>query len=151
MLFRSRIGLTASEIGLVLSSFALATFAIRFTMPAIARRVNEQQVLTSAMFVAGAVFFVFPLSTSVAALLALSFALGLGLGGVQPMLLSLLHTHAPPGRIGEAVGVRISLVNSMAVAVPLVLGAVGASVGIVPVFWSVGACLMTGGFLARRR
>ena len=84
------------------------------------------------------------------ALLALSFALGLGLGAGQPMVLSLLHAHAPAGRIGEAVGVRMSLVNSMAFAAPLVLGAIGASVGIVPVFWSVGACLAAGGFLARR-
>jgi hypothetical protein len=66
------------------------------------------------------------------------------------MVMSLLHAHAPPGRIGEAVGVRMSLVNSMAVAVPLLLGGIGASVGIVSVFWSVGACLLTGGFLARR-
>ena len=85
------------------------------------------------------VFFAFPFSQSVPTLLALSFALGLGLGGGQPMVMSLLHAHAPAGRIGEAVGVRMSLVNSMAFAAPLVLGAIGASVGIVPVFWSVGA------------
>jgi hypothetical protein len=66
------------------------------------------------------------------------------------MVMSLLHTHAPPGRMGEAAGVRMSLVQSMSVAVPLVFGALGASVGIAPVFWSVGVCLMTGGVLARR-
>ena len=53
-------------------------------------------------------------------------------------------------QIGEAAGIRMALVNSMSVAAPLVLGAIGASVGIVPVFWSVGACLATGGVLARR-
>ncbi len=80
----------------------------------------------------------------------LSFVLGLGLGSSQPMVLSLLHTHAPAGRVGEAAGVRMSLINVMAVGVPLLLGAVGASVGIGSVFWSVGACLMTGGFVSRR-
>ena len=84
------------------------------------------------------------------ALFALSFALGLGLGAGQPVVLSLLHTHAPAGRIGEAAGIRMALVNSMSFVAPLVLGAIGASVGIVPVFWSVGACLATGGILARR-
>ena len=69
---------------------------------------------------------------------------------VLATVLSLLHAHSPPGRMGEAVGVRLTLVNSMSVAVPLALGAVGASVGIAPVFWSVAACLLTGGFLARR-
>jgi len=80
----------------------------------------------------------------------LSFALGLGLGAGQPMVLSLLHAHAPAGHVGEAVGVRMSLVNSMAFAAPILLGAIGASVGIVPVFWSVGASLAAAGFLARR-
>ena len=149
-IYGAKIGLSASEIGGVLSSFAAATFVVRFFMPSIARRLREHQVLAAALLVAGAVFFAFPFSQSVPALLALSFALGLGLGGGQPMVLSLLHAHAPAGRIGEAAGVRMSLVNSMAFAAPLVLGAIGASVGIVPVFWSVGACLAAGGFLARR-
>jgi MFS family permease len=149
-IYGAKIGLTASEIGLVLSTFAAATFVARLLMPAIAQRMTEQKVLTAALFLAGAVYLAFPFAQSAAALLALSFCLGLGLGSGQPMVMVLLHTHAPPGRMGEAVGVRMSLVNSMAVAVPLVFGAMGASVGLAPVFWSVGACLTTGGFLARR-
>jgi len=149
-IYGARIGLSASQIGIVLSSFAAATFVVRLFMPAISRRLNEQQVLTAALLIAGAVYLVFPFSASVAGLLLLSFILGLGLGSGQPMVMSLLHTHAPPGRLGEAAGVRMSLVQSMAVAVPLVFGALGASIGIAPVFWSVGACLVTGGFIARR-
>ncbi len=80
----------------------------------------------------------------------LSFCLGLGLGSGQPMVMALLHTHAPPGRMGEAAGVRMSLVNTMAFAVPLVFGALGTTVGLAPVFYSVGAFLTTGGLLARR-
>lgn len=149
-IYGAKIGLTASQIGIVLSAFAAATFVVRLLMPVIARRMNEQQVLTAALFVAGAAYLAFPFSASAATLLALSFVLGLGLGSGQPMVMSLLHTHAPPGRMGEAAGVRMSLVQSMAVAVPLFFGAVGASIGLAPVFWSVGVCLATGGFLARR-
>jgi len=96
------------------------------------------------------VFFAFPFLQSVTALFALSFTLGLGLGAGQPVVMALLHTHAPPGRLGEAAGVRMALVNSMSCVAPVVLGAIGASVGIVPVFWAVGACLATGGLFARR-
>jgi MFS family permease len=148
--YGAKIGLSASEIGGVLSSFAAATFVVRLFMPMIARRLREHQVLAAALVVAGLVFLAFPFSQSVPALLALSFALGLGLGAGQPMVLSLLHAHAPAGHVGEAVGVRMSLVNSMAFAAPILLGAIGASVGIVPVFWSVGASLAAAGFLARR-
>jgi len=38
----------------------------------------------------------------------------------------------------------------MAVAVPLVFGAVGSTVGLAPVLWSVGVFLAGSGFLMRR-
>lgn len=149
-IYGARIGLSASQIGGVLSSFAAATFVVRFFMPTIARRLREHQVLAAALLLSGGVFFAFPFLQSVTALFALSFTLGLGLGAGQPVVMALLHTHAPPGRLGEAAGVRMALVNSMSCVAPVVLGAIGASVGIVPVFWAVGACLATGGLFARR-
>jgi hypothetical protein len=51
--------------------------------------------------------------------------------------------------MGEAAGVRLSLVNSISVAVPLVFGVVGGAVGLSPVLWSVGVFLATGGWLTR--
>jgi MFS family permease len=149
-IYGARLGLSASRIGMILSSFAAATFVIRFAMPTLARRVREQQVLTAALFVAGGVYLLFPFARSAPPLALLSFCLGLGLGSAQPMVMSLLHLHSPPGRMGEAAGVRMALVQSMAVAVPLVFGALGTSVGVGPVFWSVGAGLAASGFLARR-
>lgn len=149
-IYGARISLSASEIGLVLSTFAAATFVVRLLMPAIARRMAEQQVLTIALFVAGAVYLLFPFAQNAPALLVLSFCLGLGLGSGQPMVMALLHTHTPPGRMGEAAGVRMALINTMAVSVPLVFGALGTTIGLAPVFWSVGAFLTTGAVLARR-
>jgi len=149
-IYGTSIGLSASMIGLILAAFASATFVVRLAMPLIARRLSEHQVLTAALFIAGAVYIAFPFSRNVAMLMMLSFCLGLGLGSGQPMVMALLHSHAPPGRMGEAAGVRMSLINSMAVAVPLVFGAVGSAFGLAPVLWSVGVCLTTGGWLTRR-
>ena len=149
-IYGQRVGLTASQIGMVLATFGAATFVVRLLMPWIARRWTEQQVLPAALVVGGAVFLVFPFSHDALVLAALSFVLGLGMGAGQPMVMSLLHTHAPAGRVGEAVGVRMSLVQSTSVGVPLLFGAVGSSLGLGPVFWSVGACLATGGWMMRR-
>ena len=107
-IYGSSIGLSASLIGLILAAFAAATFVVRLAMPLIARRLGEHRVLTAALFVGAAVYAAVPFSTSVATLMALSFCLGLGLGAGQPMVMSLLHSHAPPGRMGEAAGVRMS-------------------------------------------
>jgi predicted MFS family arabinose efflux permease len=143
------IGLTASQIGLILAAFASATFTVRLSMPLIIRHMPEHRVLTSALYIAALVYVAIPFSRSASTLMLLSFCLGLGLGVGQPMVMSLLHSLAPPGRMGEAAGVRMSLMNSMAVAVPLLFGAVGGSIGLSPVLWSVGVFLATGGWLTR--
>jgi MFS family permease len=149
-IYGAKLGLSASLIGIILASFAAATFVVRLVTPWIARRFSELEVLTTALFVAGGAYAVFPLVASVGPLLGLSFTLGLALGSGQPMVMSLLHSMAPAGRMGEAVGVRMSIINASTFAVPLLFGAIGSSVGIGPVFWLVGGALAGGGFFARR-
>lgn len=149
-IYGNSIGLSASGIGVILAAFAAATFTIRLSMPLIARRVPENRVLTGALYLAAAVYLAIPFSRDVTTLVLLSFCLGLGLGVGQPMVMSLLHSLAPPGRMGEAAGVRMSLMNSMAFAVPLVFGAVGGTIGLSPMLWSVGVFLATGGWFTRR-
>ena len=148
-IYGNAIGLSASKIGVVLAAFAMATFTVRLSMPLIARHAPEHRVLTSALYLAALVYLAIPFSRNAATLMALSFVLGLGLGVGQPMVMALLHSLAPPGRMGEAAGVRMSLMNSMAVAVPLLFGAVGGTIGLSPVLWSVGVFLATGGWLTR--
>ena len=150
-IYGATIGLSASRIGMILAAFAAATFAVRLMMPWIARRASEFEVLTVALFVAGAAYALFPFVAHAGPLMMLSFTLGLALGSAQPMVMSLLHSMAPTGRMGEAAGVRMSIINASTFAVPLLFGAVGSSVGLAPVFWSVGAALAGGGWFARRR
>ena len=150
-IYGATIGLSASRIGVILAAFAAATFAVRLFMPWIARRFSEFEVLTAALFVAGAAYALFPFVEHVGPLTALSFTLGLALGSAQPMVMSLLHNFAPPGRMGEAAGVRMTIVNASTFAMPLLFGAVGSALGLAPVFWSVGAVLAGGGIFARRR
>lgn len=149
-IYGAKIGLAAAQIGFILAAFAAATFVVRLAIPWLARHLDEARVLTWALYTAAVVYLAFPFLTSATMLAVLSFVLGLGLGSGQPMVMSLLHTHAPPGRVGETVGMRMSLIHSMAVAVPLVFGALGSSLGLLPVFWSVGLFLGTGGLYTRR-
>lgn len=149
-IYGAKLRLSASLIGTILAAFAAATFVVRLVMPWIVRRWSEFEVLTAALFVAGAAYALFPLVASVGPLMALSFTLGLALGSGQPMVMSLLHTAAPAGRMGEAVGVRLSIINASTFAIPLLFGAIGSSLGIGPVFWLVGGALAGGGFFARR-
>ncbi|HVE51632.1 MAG TPA: MFS transporter [Casimicrobiaceae bacterium] len=150
-IYGSEIGLSAAQIGAILAMFAAATFVVRLAMPWLVRRWRDATLMTAALLCAGAVYLVFPFLESALALAMLSFVLGLALGTGQPMVLAQLHTIAPPGRVGEAVGMRMSLIQTMSVAVPLVFGALTSTIGLVPVFWSVGLCIGGGGLYARRR
>ncbi len=149
----ARIGLSASTIGLIMGTFGAATFIVRLTMPWIARNLSEWRTLCVALAVAAGVYLLFPLFTSVPVLLALAFVLGLGLGSTQPMVMSLIHVAAPPGRSGEAVGVRTTVMNASHAFLPLTFGALGAAFGsIAPIFWIL-AVIMAGGavFSAKRK
>ena len=150
-IYGSRIGLSASTIGLVLGSFSMATFVIRGLLPAISRRLAAWTLLTVSLATASGTFLLFPLFQQSGFLMALAFMLGLGLGMSQPMVMSLLHNAAPPGRVGEAVGIRMSIVNLSQTSMPLLFGALGTALGMAPVFWATALLLAAGSFYARRR
>ena len=146
----SLVGLSASEIGLVMASFAAATFAVRLAMPFFVQHVKPWTMLVVALLTAGVSYFLLPFATTVAMMMALMFLLGLGLGSPQPMVLTLLHETAPAGRAGEALGLRTTLINGSQTVMPLLFGAVGAALGMMPVFWTMSAALLCGSFYAHR-
>jgi MFS family permease len=147
------IGLSASVIGIVMSSYAVAAFIVRLGMHHAARRMGEVGVLTASLFVAGATYMLVPLVSQATFLALVAFLLGIGLGCAQPLTILLTYNHAPEGRAGEALGMRLTVNKFTQIAVPLVFGGLGSAFGLVPVFWANGAFLLAGGIisLAERR
>ena len=150
-IYGSSIDLSASSIGLVLGSFSAATFVIRVLLPALSRRLTAWPLLAASLAIAAASFLLFPLFEQAGLLIATAFLLGLGLGMSQPMVMSLLHNTVPQGRVGEAIGVRMTLVNISQITIPLLFGALGTALGMVPVFWATALLLGGGSWYARRR
>ena len=150
-LYGSRIGLSASTIGVIMSTFAVATFAVRLAMPKLARRLREWQVITASLAITGAGYLAFPFFTGVAMLVALSFVLGIGLGCAQPMIMAILYNTSPEGRQGEVVGVRTFMLNASHTVIPLASGALSAALGMTPVFLLLAAGMFAGGWFARQK
>jgi len=150
-LYGVRIGLSAAAIGVILSTFALATFTVRLIMPWLIRRVANRTVIVGALGVSGAAYVLFPFVTTAPVLMALSFLLGLGLGCAQPVIMSRLYEAAPPGRQGEAVGVRTLLLNGSHTLIPIASGALSVVAGMSPAFWLIAAFLLGGAWFARQR
>ena len=147
----TRLGLSASMIGLILGSFGAAIFLVRLVLPAIVHRLSEWPLLIGGMFATGVAMIIFPLIDSVSLLIAVAFMLGLAIGGTQPMIMSLLYNTAPQGRGGEVVGVRTFLLNLTQAGMPLLFGVLGSTMGMTPVFWAMAAVLLLGGAYTSRR
>jgi MFS family permease len=150
-LYGAEKGLTAASIGIVMASFAVATFVVRIVMRIAIRRVRQWAIVITAMSVAGVAYLLFPLANSAGHLMALSFLLGLGLGCAQPVIMSLLYEAAPPGRQSEAVGVRTTVINASQTGIPLVSGALSVAFGMAPVFCVLAGCLLGGALYVLRK
>jgi len=137
-------GLSASAIGTILGAFAVAAVAVRVLLPSIAAHLQEWAVITGAMAGTALLFAVYPLLHGALAMGACSVLLGIALGSVQPMIMSTLHQITPEHRHGQAVGLRLMAINASSVAMPMLFGLAGATIGIAGVFWAVGA-LVAGG------
>ena len=150
-IYGHHIGLSASQIGVVLAAFSAASFVVRVCMPAIVKRLGAEKVLIGSMFVAATTYIAVPYITHMVLLCVVCFILGLGTGCGQPLSLSLIYERAPGGRSGEALGVRATLNNFTHMVTPLLFGAIGTAFGVAPVFWCNTVMLAASGLIMRRK
>lgn len=144
------LGLSATAIGSIMSAFATSIVLVRLALPFGVRRTGEAQMLTYAMFVAAAAFALFPLFEGAWALAAVSFLLGIGCGCGQPLSLTMVYNASPPGRAGEAAGMRITVNQVAHFVIPLAFGGLGSVAGYAAVFLTNAAGLVAGGIVSQR-
>jgi MFS family permease len=139
-------GFSASTIGLILGTFTLAVTGVRLVIPMLAHRLRELTVLRAAMLLTAAAFALYPLAPTPWWMAACAMVLGVALGSVQPMVMSMLHHITPNQRHGQALALRSMAINGSSAVMPLAFGALGALTGAAVMFWLVGLAV---GFGAR--
>jgi len=149
-LYAHGLGLSASEIGLIVGAFGAAGFLVRLLIPPVTRRWGEHAMIAVAFLIACAAYIAIPLTVNPWLLGAASFVVGLGMGCGQPLSMLLSFNAAPPGRSAEAIAMRMAVSYGAHVVIPPVFGALGAMVGLAPVFWTC-AALMSGGAVLNRK
>jgi predicted MFS family arabinose efflux permease len=143
-------GFSASTIGLILGTFTLSVTGVRLLIPLLAHRLSERVVLRTAMLGTGVVFAAYPLAPNALFMGAFAALLGLTLGSVQPMVMSMLHHLTPDNRHGEALAFRSMAINASSTLMPLAFGAAGTLAGAGLLFWVVGGAVGAGSWLTRR-
>lgn len=143
-------GFSATTIGLVLGSFTLSVTGVRVLIPWLARHLHPSRVVPASMVATALIFAAFPLAREPWLMGVCAVALGVSLGCVQPMLMTVLHHLTPEDRHGQALAFRSMTINGSSTLMPLIFGAAGAAVGAAAMFWVVGALVGAGAGLARR-
>jgi sugar phosphate permease len=141
---------SASVIGAILGSFAIAATCVRVVMPLLAAHLKEWVVVSCAMLITALIFGVYPWMHTPLAMGCCSVLLGLALGSVQPMIMSTLHQITPHALHGQALGLRLMSINLCSVLMPMLFGTAGMVVGVSVVFWTVGVAVALGSRAAWR-
>ncbi len=127
--------LSASSVGLVLGAFSVASTLIRFLIARWSERFDERKVLRTTLLVCFITFSVYAWLPGLSGLVVGSAVLGLALGAVQPMILSAVHRVTPPAQHGQALGLRMMIMNGATVGMPLSFGVLAsASVTMAPMW-----------------
>jgi MFS family permease len=143
------IGLSASAIGAVLATLAIAAFVVRLFLARLVK-LAPGRLLLAWVLLAGAIgFALVPYASNAVVLGAIAFLFGLGMGIGIPLTVILMFANSAEGRSGQTLGIRLTANNLMRVAGPIVFGAIGSAMGFAAVFWIVAAILGSGSVLAR--
>jgi MFS family permease len=141
-------GFSASVIGTLLGAFAVAAALVRVVLPMVATHLREWAMIAGSMAATAVLFGAYPLLQAPLAMGICSVLLGFALGIVQPMIMSMLHQITPEHRHGEAVGMRMMVINASSVGMPLLFGVAGTVIGVAGVFWAMAAVVGGGTRLA---
>ncbi len=147
--------LSASSIGVVLGSFAVAATVVRLAIVRFAHHLDELKALRAAMVLATVVLAVYAWLPGTAGMVVGSSLLGVALGSVQPMVLSTLHQVTPRERHGQALGLRMLTVNAATIAMPVGFGLLASAFVAAAPMWMMAGLLLAAqwpaGSLKRRR
>ncbi len=147
-LYGHDIGLSASAIGAVLATLAVAAFIVRLFLARLIERYTGEKLLVGVFWLGAAGFALAPFAADGLALGVVAFLFGLGMGIGIPLTVILTYASSAQGRSGQTLGIRLTANNFVRMGGPMAFGAIGAALGLSAVFWIVAAILVGGGVLA---
>lgn len=150
-LHATRVGISASVVGVIMSCAFVANFTMRSLMPALLRRMGEGALLGLIFCVAATSIGLFSWFSAPAMLMALAAGVGLCHGVAVPILSSLIFTASPDGRQGEVAGVRAIAMSGAVGVAQLGAGGLSGLIGIAPVMLLVAAATFGGAWFVRTR
>jgi MFS family permease len=149
--YGNSIGLSPSQIGLVISLVAGMAVVVRLLQFHLVKRFGRGLVLFSTLIISGIAFLSIPTTTVLPILMLMALLLGAGLGLGQPLSIVYTLNVSPKERHGEVLGLRLTFNRTSQFIAPFIFGAIGQVAGIAPVFLISGGVLLVGAFFTRMK
>ena len=133
----------------LLVSVAVAATLVRLAIVRFARHLDELKALRAAMGLATAVLVVYAWLPGAPGMMLGSALLGLALGSVQPMIMTTLHQVTPSDRHGQALGLRMLVINGATIAMPIGFGLLASAAVAAAPMWMMAGLLVAAQWPAR--
>ncbi len=143
-------GLSATMVGAILGAFALTTAVSRPLLPKLTRVIARRRLMIGMNLACALLFVGFVAVQAVWVYIFSAALLGLTLGSVQVLLATNLADESPQEKLGEAMGIRMLTYSATSVAMPIILGVAGATLGLAGVFVLTGCVAAAGAAFAVR-
>lgn len=147
--YGNSVGLSPSQIGLVISLVSGMAMVVRLMQFRLVHRFGRGRVMMGTLFISGIAFLLMPTTGILSLLIVFSLLLGAGLGLGQPLSIVYTMNVSPPKRQGEILGLRLTFNRTSQFVAPFIFGAIGQFAGIAPVFLLSGGILLLGSYFTR--
>lgn len=148
-LYATKLGMSASTIGILLSISALMSLIVRFMQFQLVQKFGRTYIMTMALFIGAAAYMLVSLFHSPIVLAVIIAFMGASLGIGQPLSIVYALNHSPPERHGEVLGIRLSVNRILQFTAPILFGGLGGFFGLYSIFVTNGIIMMTGAFFTR--
>gem|GEM_PF-1032402 len=142
-LYLSKVGLSATLIGLAIAAISLASMVVRMLLASAVARLGQAGALVGAMVLSAVAFAITPLVRQFWPLVGVSALMGASLGFTQPLSMSLLAESVAQQFWGAAFGIRQSVQRAVAIISPLAFGMASTARGVESAFY-LGALVLFG-------
>lgn len=146
----AHLGMSATAIGVLLGFFALASMGMRLATASLARRFSRWGIMGWASLLCALALGTLPWVEPFVVHALIAVVLGGALGMATPLSLAIAHAASPPDRVGEAVGLRITLLAAVQTFGPALAGLSGTGGGFGPVFGVLALFALSGWLVAWR-
>jgi MFS family permease len=149
--YATNLGLSPSNIGMILSSMAAMAIAVRVSQFYLVNRFGRGKVMTTTLVISGVAFVLIPFNVIPGLLVVLALSLGIGLGLGQPLSIVYALNQSPLARQGEVLGLRLTINRASQFIFPLLFGSIGGVAGVTSIFWASGAFLLIGSYFTKMK